>query len=237
MENKCKLGIMQPYFFPYLGYFQLINAVDKYVVYDDVNFIKGGRINRNLILVGGEAKQINLLLKGASPNKHINEIELLHDSVAESKTLKTIEMNYSKAPYYDSAFPIIEKIFVNPEKNLGIYLFDSIKTLCGFMNINTEIILSSSVNKDNSLKAEEKVYEICRLMNAKEYYNSIGGQKLYDRNEFSKRNIKLYFLKLNDSFEYMQFGGKFIPNLSIIDVMMFNSVEMIQQLLTQYTLL
>lgn len=235
--NKCKLGIMQPYFFPYIGYFQLINAVDKYVVYDDVNFIKGGRINRNSILVGGEAKKINLLLKGASPNKHINDIELLHDHIAENKVLKTIEMNYMKAPNFNKAFTVIEKIILNSEKNLGAYLFDSIRSLCDYMKINTKIILSSTIDKDNSLKAEEKVYEICKLMNAGEYYNSIGGRKLYSKEEFQKRNIKLYFLKPNDDFQYKQFNGEFVPDLSIIDVMMFNDVEQIQKLLTEYTLL
>ncbi len=237
MENKCKLGIMQPYFFPYIGYFQLMNAVDKYIVYDDVNYIKGGRINRNVILINGESKPINLLLKEASPNKHINEIELLHDSIAESKMLITIEMNYKKAPYFEVVFSIVEKVIRNPEKNLAVYLYNSFQILCKYMNINTELILSSALNKDCSLKSVEKVYHICKLMNASEYYNSIGGSHLYNHEEFEKKGLKLSFLKANDDLKYKQFGDLFIPNLSIIDVMMFNSVEQIQQLLTQYTLL
>lgn len=237
MENKCKLGIMQPYFFPYLGYFQLMNIVDKYVVYDDVNFIKGGRINRNAILVNGESKPFNLLLKGASPNKHINEIDLLHDSIAEGKMLKTIEMNYKKAPYFDSAFPVIEKIICNPEKNLGIYLYNSFQMLCKYMDIHTKLILSSTLEKNNSLKSAEKVYHICHLLNTSEYYNSIGGWELYSHEEFEKRGIKLFFVKLKDNFRYKQFKDEFVPNLSIIDVMMFNSVEKIQEMLTQYTLI
>lgn len=154
-----------------------------------------------------------------------------------TKLLKTIEMSYHKAPYFNQAYQVVEKSLLNSEKNLGIYLFDSLRLLCNYMNINTELILSSSIEKDNSLKAVEKIYEICRLMGAEEYYNSVGGKELYNRGEFEKRNIKLYFLKLNDDFRYKQFDKEFIPNLSIIDVIMFNDVEQIQKLLTQYTLL
>lgn len=114
-----KIGIMQPYFFPYIGYWQLINAVDKYVIYDDVNFIKGGWINRNRILMNGEAKLINLKMNGASPNKLINEIELANDIVYNKKLLKTIESCYKKAPYFEKAFPIIEDIINNSERNLS----------------------------------------------------------------------------------------------------------------------
>ncbi len=237
MDNKIKLAVMQPYFLPYIGYFQVMNAVDKYIVYDDVNYIKGGRINRNNILIGGQAKPINLLLVGASPNKLINEIELLHDKVQEGKLLKSISMNYAKAPYYADVFPIIEEIINDPEKNLAIYHYNTFKRLCAYMGITTELILSSSLDKDCSLKSAEKLYHICDIMNAGEYYNSIGGWDLYTHEEFEKRGLQLHFLKANDDISYKQFNNEFVPNLSILDVMMFNSVEEIQQLLTQYTLL
>lgn len=237
MMNKCKLGIMQPYFFPYIGYFQLINAVDKYVVYDDVNYIKRGWANRNYILVNGLSYRFSMAVYNPSQNKKFIETEISSDMNWRTKLLKTIEMSYHKAPYFNQAYQVVEKSLLNSEKNLGIYLFDSLRLLCNYMNINTELILSSSIEKDNSLKAVEKIYEICRLMGAEEYYNSVGGKELYNRGEFEKRNIKLYFLKLNDDFRYKQFDKEFIPNLSIIDVIMFNDVEQIQKLLTQYTLL
>lgn len=237
MDTKIKLAVMQPYFLPYLGYFQVMNAVDKYIVYDDVNFIKGGRINRNNILIGGQSKPINLLLVGASPNKLINQIDLLHDKVQEGKLLRTISMNYAKAPYFAEVFPIIEAIINNPEKNLAKYLYDSFKTLCAYMGITTELILSSSLDKDCSLKAADKLYHICDIMNAGEYYNSIGGWELYSHEEFEKRGLKLHFLKMNEDISYKQFGDDFVPYLSIIDVMMFNPVDKIQEYLNMYTLL
>ena len=99
-----KIGIMQPYFFPYIGYWQLLNAVDKYVIYEDVNYIKGGWINRNRILINGEAKYFNVQLKDASPNKKINEIHVSNDAITKRKMLNTLEMNYKKAPYFNEVF-------------------------------------------------------------------------------------------------------------------------------------
>lgn len=231
-----KVGIMQPYFFPYIGYWQLMNAVDKYVIYDDVNFIKGGWINRNKILMNGNAKMINLKMNGASPNKLINELEAAGDAIYNKKLLKTIEACYSKAPYYLDVFFIIEKIINNEEKNLAKYLEFSIRTISEYLSINTEIIVSSTINKNNNLRGQAKVIEICKILGADEYYNAIGGQELYSYEDFLANRIELKFLK-TDNIEYGQFKNEFTPNLSIIDVMMFNSIEDIKKMLHQYELL
>ena len=122
-----KLGIMQPYFFPYLGYWQLMNAVDKYIVYDDVNYIKGGRINRNAILLQGKAHNINLILQGASPNKHINQIKVNTIPNIQRKLLKTIDQAYRKAPYYNQVMPILHTIITQEEDNLAKYLFQLVQ--------------------------------------------------------------------------------------------------------------
>lgn len=231
-----KIGIMQPYFFPYIGYWQLINAVDKYVIYDDVNFIKGGWINRNRILMNGEAKLINLKMNGASPNKLINEIELANDIVYNKKLLKTIESCYKKAPYFEKAFPIIEDIINNSERNLSKNLEYLIKKICIYLSINTEIVLSSNIEKNTELKGQDKVIEICRILGGDEYYNAIGGIELYSHNDFMNAKLKLKFLK-NNTIEYKQFNNDFIENLSIIDLMMFNSVEDIKNKLEMYELI
>lgn len=231
-----KVGIMQPYFFPYIGYWQLISVVDKYVIYDDVNYINKSWINRNFILINGEAIRINLFLKGASQNKKINEIEILDDKFYKDKFLKTIKNSYNKAPYFSEVFPIIQKIIYNKEKKLSLYLKYLIEEICSYLLIDTELLLSSELNKNNQLKGQEKILEICRVIGADTYYNAIGGQDLYSYEEFEKRNIKLRFLK-SESIEYKQFNNKFIGNLSIIDIMMFNSVEKIREFLKQYHLI
>lgn len=231
-----KLGIMQPYFFPYIGYWQLINAVDKYVIYDDVNFIKGGWINRNKILVNGNAKIINLKMNGSSSNKLINEVKVANDKIYNKKLLKTIGYSYSKAPYYKDVYTLIEEIIFYEEENLSTYLENSIIRIAEYLDISTEFILSSDIEKDNSLKGQDKVIDICRILDASEYYNTIGGIELYSSEVFKFNNIKLKFLK-SELIKYKQFGNDFEPNLSIIDVMMFNSKEDVKKFLDLYVLI
>lgn len=230
-----KLGIMQPYFFPYIGYWQLINAVDQYVIYDDVNYIKGGWINRNRVLINGEAKYLNLQLDQASPNKKINEINISTNEVAHRKLLNTLQMSYSKAPYFDECFTLVKEIMDYDDVNLGRFLENSIRNVCEYLGMTTNIILSSEVIKNNELKGEDKVLEICKALNADTYYNAIGGQELYSKERFKSWGISLSFLKTN-RIEYPQFRNEFLSNLSIIDVMMFNSKEEIKRMLEEYEL-
>jgi len=232
-----KLAIMQPYFLPYIGYWQLINAVDQHVIYDDVNYIKGGWINRNNILVNGEAKLINLRLNRASSNKLINEIEVVQSDIYNKKLLKTIKESYSKAPFYNEVFPIVESVIYQDETNLAKYLTFAIKEVCRYLNIDTEILLSSEITKNKELKSQDKVIEICNLLSADQYINVIGGQELYSANDFEEHGIELKFLETHN-ITYHQIGkNEFIPNLSILDAMMFNGPEQINVMLNDYELL
>lgn len=227
---------MQPYFVPYIGYWQLLNAVDKYVIYDDVNFIKGGWINRNRILMNGEPRYFNLPMLGASPNKLINQVEVNQDGKLRNRNLQIIKDAYKKAPYFSQAFPIIEQILLCQKTNLAENIVESIRIISDYLGIRTEIVISSSLQKDCSLKGQDKVISICKLLGATEYYNAIGGQSLYSFSDFEKEEIQLHFLK-TEAIEYAQFDNPFHGNLSIIDVMMFNSREEIQAMLQKYTLI
>jgi hypothetical protein len=227
-----KLGIMQPYFFPYIGYWQLLNYVDKYVVYDDVNYIKGGWINRNFILANGMKSLLTLQLKKASHNKLINKIEIGDNF---NKKLKTISQSYSKAPFFDSVFPIIESLFISPKSNLALFLFESIKKISEYLEIKTSIFLSSSLQKDDSLSGQNKIINICQVFGADAYVNAFGGQELYSKDIFLENKIRLDFLKTDD-IQYSQFKNKFVPNLSIIDVLMFNSPSRVQEYLSMFEL-
>ncbi|MBO4246024.1 MAG: WbqC family protein [Bacilli bacterium] len=231
-----KVGIMQPYFFPYIGYWQLMNAVDKYVIYDDVNFIKGGWINRNRILINGEPKFFNVPLIGASPNKLINQVNVDNNPVLKSKNLRTLVNVYGKAPYFKDVYPIVESIITADYTNLAEYLANSFRLINNYLGIDTELIISSSLDKDCSLRAQDKVIAICKLLNANEYYNAIGGQELYSYDDFKKAGIELKFVK-TDSIVYSQYSNDFVANLSIIDVLMFNSKEDVRKMLKQYTLI
>lgn len=223
---------MQPYFFPYIGYFQLISAVDRFVLYDDVNYIKGGWINRNLILGPVDPQRITLQLSGASPNKLINQIGIGNN---RRKILKTIEQTYSKAPYFKTVFPLIEVCIDSQETNLSSLLCDSICKICDYLGIQSAIYLSSNIEKDTSQRGSQKVIDICKILQADTYINSIGGKALYDRKNFAYNGLNLYFI-LTGEVAYNQYAGAFQPNLSIIDIMMFNSKANITKLLKVFDL-
>ena len=227
-----KLGIMQPYFFPYIGYWQLINLVDTFVIYDDVTFIKQGYINRNYLLANGQAQLMTLELNGASSNKLINEIQVGNNS---KKILKTIAQNYSKAPYFEIVYLLIKDILNQKERNLAKYIGYSLVVISKYLEIKTEFIYSSDIQKHNSLKAQNRVIEINKQLGSTVYINAIGGKKLYKKEDFKKENIELKFLKVEE-FKYKQFNNEPIPFLSIIDIMMFNSKDEIRKILNKYSL-
>lgn len=227
-----RVGIMQPYLFPYIGYYQLIKAVDTFVIYDDVNFIKQGWINRNRILLNGKEYMFNIILKGASSYKKINEIEV----VTENKTLiATIEQAYRRAPFFSQAFPELTNILMDKEINLARFLANSILVITGYLGIQVSIRISSEIEKDTSLKGEDKVIDICQQLKATNYFNAIGGKELYSKEKFANNGLALNFIK-SKPIIYNQFKNQFLPWLSIIDVMMFNSPEEISKMLNQYEL-
>ncbi len=226
-----KLGIMQPYFFPYIGYFQLIHAVDVFVVYDDVNYIKKGWINRNNILSNGESQLITLPLQGASQNKLINQVEIsgLH------KILKSVCHKYRKAPHFDTVYPVIEDILTQTDKNLARFLDYQLRQICGYLELNPQWHISSELAKDNELRGQEKILAICEELGATHYINMPGGKALYDQSSFASRGLELSFIQPRAMW-YRQFGKEFVPNLSIIDVLMFNDREQSKKLLKEFDL-
>lgn len=230
------IAIMQPYFFPYIGYWQLMNVVDKYVIFDDVNYINRGWINRNRILLGTTPKYINLPLLGASQNKRINEIVVNKESSETERVLNIIKEAYRKAPFFDEVFPIIREIMCSKCKYASGFIADSFRFLCIYLGINTERIFSSSIEKNELLHGEDKIIDICRRLDADCYINAIGGQALYHKNVFEENGIDLKFI-VTESVAYDQHINGFEPNLSIIDVMMFNSREEVRQMLQKYRLI
>lgn len=227
-----KLGIMQPYFFPYIGYWQLMNAVDEYVVYDDVTYIKGGWINRNNFLIGGQKKLFTISLSGAGSYTLIKDIEIKDDF---SKFRKMIQMNYSKSPYFTFTMSLIDSAISFPERMLGKFLFNTHKLVAEYLDMKTKLRLSSEFEKNEKLTGKDKVIDICKRAGAGEYYNAIGGMELYDKNEFAAQGIGLHFVKPN-LVPYKQFKNDFIPGLSIIDVLMFNPKERVKEMLSDFEL-
>lgn len=228
---------MQPYFFPYIGYFQLINAADEFVIYDNIEFTKKGWINRNRILVNGEDVYITIPLRKDSDFLNINQ-RYLADSWPKDKTkiLNRIRETYKKAPYYSSVISLIGECLDYQDLNLFNFILNALQNTLQYLKIHTPIIVSSTIPIDHHhLKAQEKVIEICKNRNANTYLNPPGGVNLYNKTHFKNENLNLCFLQPN-SIEYAQFDHSFTPWLSIIDVLMFNSVDRVKNLLLDYKL-
>jgi hypothetical protein len=222
-----KLAVMQPYFLPYLGYFQLMAAVDKFVVYDDVNFIKRGWINRNRILLNGQEHLFVIPLRRASQNQRINEVALARDRPWRQKLLTTFRHAYRRAPQFYEIFPVISEIVNYPEESLNEYLHNSLRRIKSFLGIGAEVVRSSAIYENRSLKGQERILDICRQEKASVYFNLSGGKQIYDQELFRANGITLRFLE-PPQISYEQFGAPFLPSLSIVDVLMFNAVKKIQ---------
>ena len=225
-----KLAIMQPYFMPYIGYFQLMAAADKFVIYDDVNFIQRGWINRNRILLDGRKQLFVIPLSGASQNRLISELELMVETGWRRKFLKTIRHAYRQAPEFERVFAVLSEIVNFAENNLSRYLLNSLQQINNYLGIQTELVPTSAIYSNRSLKGQARILDICGQEQTSVYLNLSGGRDLYDKNVFRANGIALRFLEPSEV-RYQQFDCPFWPNLSIIDVLMFNSLDKVKSFL------
>lgn len=217
-----KLAIMQPYFFPYLGYFQLIAAADMFIVYDNIKYTKKGWINRNRMLQNGKDVVFSLPLKSDSHQLNVCQRELATD-FSRDKLLNQLSGAYRRAPYFDETIPLLESIVQNKNSNLFQFLHHSIVKTCEHLGITTEIKRSSSIVIDHDLKNQDKVLALCKAVSADTYVNAIGGIELYSKDIFLENQTDLKFIR-SKQFIYKQFGEPFVNGLSIIDVLMFNPI-------------
>jgi hypothetical protein len=217
---------MQPYFLPYLGYFQLISAVDTFIVYDNIQYTKKGWINRNRMLRNGEAVLFTLPLQKASDFSHVRDRNLAAGFVPD-ELLNKFTGAYRRAPNFSSVFPMLEDILGHEDTNLFRFLHRSISKLCLYLRITTPIRISSDIAVNHDLTKQEKILAVCRATRATTYVNAIGGVDLYSPADFRASEIDLKFLASKPC-EYAQFGHSFVPSLSIVDVLMFNSAETVR---------
>jgi hypothetical protein len=180
------LAVMQPYFLPYIGYWQLMAAVDRFVVYDNIKYTKKGWINRNRFLQNGGPAYFTVPLKGASDAATIVERELAGD-FDRAKLLRSLAEAYRKAPRFAQVFPVIEQIVQARVTNLFEYLHHSLVVMASLLEIETPMVISSSVGIDHDLQAGHKVLALCHAMSADRYLNPIGGQELYSGETFGLR--------------------------------------------------
>jgi hypothetical protein len=225
-------AVMQPYLFPYLGYYQLVNAVDRFVFYDDVTFIKGGYINRNNILSNGKVQRFTIPVPGMSPNRLINTLKFDKNV---KKTLKSIEQSYKKAPYFKLIFPLIESVLNDKNRNVEHVCAKSISLVFEYLGLKKSFCFSSELQYNRDLCAADKLIAMAYVLKSSDYINSPGGKLLYDKEYFSFNRVKLSFIEVND-YAYSQGSTDFIPHLSMIDVLMWNEIEEVKLMFNKYEL-
>lgn len=224
----------QPYFLPYLPYWQLIHVADRFLIGDDFAFMKGGWIARNRILVQDSPQYLRMEVQDRSSFRLISET--LRAPLPVDNKLRTLEMAYHKAPFFKDGFSLAEEVICCPERNLAVFLEQSIRSVCAYLGITTPIGHTSDLPGNRLLKREERIYDFCHRLGADHYVNAIGGRAMYHGEEFARQGIRLQFLQSCHT-PYPQFGGPFVEKLSILDAIMFNSREQLHEMLDQYTLI
>lgn len=233
-----KLAIMQPYVFPYLGYYQLVAAVDTFVFFDDVNFITRGWINRNRLLHKDEPLKFTIPLEGASQNKLINEIKIADFKSWRKTFVKTIEVNYRKAPNFTFVSNWLDQFLLRDFTFISELATESVQSIAKLLGLQAQFKKSSAINykNGNSLNGEQKIISISKILGANTYVNPKNGKELYNCKHFEEAQIQLSFINMHDIIYKQTNVNKFIPDLSIIDVLMFNSVDEVKELLTRFAL-
>lgn len=236
MNGKRYIAIMQPYFFPYIGYWQLIHAVDLFVVGDSVHYIKGGWINRNRILgEKSEPQYFCIEVSHANGKRHICETKRAVSRKQAEYLCRVLKFYYSKAPYYNQAMEIIKPILLDEEPDLTSYLVKQLKAVSGYLGIKTKFRMLSEVSERWDCKAPEVIRRTCEHFGITDYINPSGaGMEYYDKEEFRKMGINLSFLRRNEDIRYKQRSDDFVPDLSIIDLMMYCSRDELHDILNRY---
>lgn len=228
------IAIMQPYFLPYIGYWQLMNAVDQFVVYDNIQFTKKGWINRNRFLQNGKPETFTLPLKKDSDYLDVADRYLSnnYDEHAQ-KLLRKFESAYVKAPNFSEGFKLLEQCLLYEDRNLFNFIYHSIETVKNYLELDTQLVVSSTLDIDHGLRSAEKVKAICSFIDANVYVNPQGGMELYNKDDFEAEGISLKFLHSHE-IEYDQNQITHSPWLSIIDLIMFCNRSEIQAALTKF---
>ena len=233
-KKKNSIAIMQPYFFPYIGYFHLIEASDKIVFYDDVNYIKGGWINRNRILHYKSDFLFTIPVEKASSNKLIKEVRPIINYDSTNKFFAQIKNTYRKAPYYGEVFEILKAVLSQQYINIADLAIKSITSVYNYLDKDIQWTKSSVFSPETKgLARADRLIQITKDLYCQNFINAAGGQELYQREYFINKGVNLYFVK-SQKVEYNQFGNDFIPWLSIIDILMFNDIESVKEQLAAY---
>jgi hypothetical protein len=240
-----KLAVMQPYFFPYIGYFQLIHAVDKILLYSRVNYIKRGWVNRNRVLAKTRGPSyVTVPVRDASSYRIIGDVEIDNSTPWKSTMLRSIYHEYRRSPHFHLVYTFLEALLTRPYEKLDLLNIDTVRAVVALLGITTDVSVANENHiamervLDNTPSADRKtqrLLELCRHERASTYLNPVGGKLLYDKSVFAQNGVELLFLESIPT-PYPQSASEFVPHLSIIDVLFNCGVEGTRHMLDNYQL-
>lgn len=231
-----KLGIMQPYFLPYLGYYSLIEATDQFILFDIVQYIRHGWIERNQVLNNkNESFYIKVPLEKHSRSTTIQNINIKNSQRWQDTILAQLSQYKKKSKYYTQVVDMLKHSFETTPSNITELNSTILKTTCEYLDMNAKIETFSDMNitlPDVNAPDEWALY-ISKHMKATEYINPEGGKTFFNVEKYQNENISIKFLK-QELRPYKQFTDEFTPGMSIIDVLMFNSINDTKELINAY---
>lgn len=237
MGQSVRVAIMQPYFLPYIGYWQLMHHVDIFVVYDDIEYTKKGWINRNRFLLNGQPEIFSLPLKKDSVFLDVRERQLSEVfSVEKVKLMRRLEAAYRNAANFQEGKSLLDDIFASVETNLFRFIYQSIEHVRARLGMTNQLIVSSTLGIPRQLKGQDRVIATCKALGATDYINPIGGFDLYNEQDFRHEGISLHFQRVRP-LKYQQFHYEFVPNLTILDGIMFLGIQDVRKILHEMDLL
>ena len=234
-----KLGIMQPYFFPYLGYFSLIKNTDKWVVFDTPQYINKGWVNRNRVLSPSKEgfSYITVPVVKHSRDIRIKDVLIDHSRDWKAKIMGQMDYYRKHAPHYMETKEILDELFRRDIDGISELNIAALDMVCGYLGIafDYSVFSGNTMGIDSVGGPDEWSLEISKKMGASIYVNPPGGRSFFNKEKFDKAGIGLRFLTQRLSI-YNTYPYNFVPGLSIIDVMMFNSPTDINNMLEDYEL-
>jgi hypothetical protein len=236
-KQSKTIAIMQPYFFPYLGYLQLMASADSFIIYDDVQYIKQGWVNRNRILREDAPVYVTLPVVRGRHNERICEKRLHDPQESLRDVFAKIMRHYRSAPHFDEAVEFLEPLFSPDVETISDFNIRALRALCRHLGIATELVVASERHYGHDVRGQERVLRICEREAATHYVNAIGAKAigLYSKEAFAAAGLELSFIRSRSDIAYDQGAGVFVPNLSVIDLLMHNAPETICRMLPRYT--
>lgn len=237
MGQPVKVAIMQPYFLPYIGYWQLMHHVDIFVVYDDIEYTKKGWISRNRFLLNGKPEIFSLPLKKGSDFLDVRERKLSETFSAEKvRLINRLEAAYRNAANFKEGKSLLDDIFASVDTNLFRFIYQSIEQVRSRLGMTNLLIVSSAIGIPRQMNGQTRVIATCKALGGTDYINPIGGVDLYSEQAFSAEGIRLHFQRVRP-LEYQQFEYEFVPNLSILDSIMLLGIQSVREFLPEMDLL